>query len=251
MVTGLKKIFIILFLSMPLLAVEVETSTMYENGMDAYRKGQYDLAIQEFESIISNNWNSPELYYNLGNAFYRSGNIAGAVWAFESCLKLSPTHEDAKYNLKVTNLKVIDRMDLPAPPFYLKWYLSIKERYTPSKWLNISLFILLLFALLMSASRITSFQVLRKLQGIMMTILFMILFLTLHSIWTENSYDLGIIYSPQVEARSEPNQFSTRLFEVHEGLKVSINQAVDDWIEIELLDGKMGWIEESQIRLIR
>jgi tetratricopeptide (TPR) repeat protein len=251
MITGLKKIFIILFLSMPLLAVEVETSTIYENGMDAYRKGQYDLAIQEFESIISNNWNSPELYYNLGNAFYRSGNIAGAVWAFESCLKLSPTHEDAKYNLKLTNLKVIDRMDLPAPPFYLKWYLSIKERYTPSKWLNISLFILLLFALLMSASRITSFPVLRKLQGIMMTILFMILFLTLHSIWTENSYDLGIIYSPQVEARSEPNQFSTRLFEVHEGLRVSINQAVDDWVEIELLDGKMGWIEESQIRLIK
>ena len=251
MVTGLKKIFTILLLSIPLLAVDVETSIMYENGMDAYRKGQYDLAIQEFESIISNNWNSPELYYNLGNAFYRSGNIAGAVWAFESCLNLSPTHEDAKYNLKLTNLKVIDRMDLPAPPFYLKWYLSIKERYTPSKWLNISLFILLLFILLISTSRLTSFPVLSKLQGIMMTILFMILFLTLHSIWTENSYDLGIIYSPQVEARSEPNQFSTRLFEVHDGLRVSINQAVDDWVEIELLDGKMGWINNNQIRLIR
>ena len=250
MITGLKKIFIVLFLSMPLLAVNVETSTMYENGMDAYRKGQYDLAIQEFESIISNNWNSPELYYNLGNAFYRSGNIGGAVWAFESCLKSYPTHKDAKYNLKLTNLKVIDKMDLPAPPFYLKWYLSIKERYTPSKWLNISLFILLLFALLMSASRIISFPVLGKLQGIMMTVLFMILFLTLHSIWTENSYDLGIIYSPQVEARSEPNQFSTRLFEVHEGLRVSINQAVDGWVEIELLDGKMGWIKNNQIRLI-
>ena len=145
--TGLKKILIIFFFSMPLLAVEVETSKNYENGMDAYRKGQYDLAIQEFESIILSNWDSPELYYNVGNAFYRAGNIAGAVWAFESCLKLSPTHEDAKYNLKLANLKVIDRMDLPAPPFYLKWYLSIKERYTPSQWLNISLVILLLFML--------------------------------------------------------------------------------------------------------
>ena len=102
--TGLNKIFIILFLSLPLFAVEVETSKIYENGMDAYRKGQYDLAIQEFESILLDNWDSPELYYNLGNAFYRSGIIAGAVWAFESCLKLSPTHEDAKYNLKLTNI---------------------------------------------------------------------------------------------------------------------------------------------------
>ncbi len=251
MVTGFKKIFIILFLSMPLMAVEVETSIIYENGMDAYRKGQFDLAIQEFESIILSNWDSPELYYNVGNAFYRAGNIAGAVWAFESCLKLSPTHEDAKYNLQLTNLKVIDRMDLPAPPFYLQWYLSIKERYTPSQWLNISLFILLLLTLLISASSITPLSLLGKLQGINLAVLFMVLFLTLHSIWTENSYDIGIIYSPQVEAHSEPNQFSTRLFEVHEGLRVSINQEVDDWIEIELLDGKIGWIEDNQIRLIK
>ena len=76
-------------------------------------------------------------------------------------------------------------------------------------------------------------------------------FLTFHSVWTENSYHLGIIYSTKVEARSEPNQFSTRLFEVHEGLRVSINQEVDGWVEIELLDGKIGWIEDSQIRLLR
>ena len=60
------------------------------------------------------------MYYNLGNAFYRSGNIAGAVWAFESCLKLHPNHLDAKYNLMLANLKVIDKVDLPEPPIYLK-----------------------------------------------------------------------------------------------------------------------------------
>ena len=249
--TGLNKIFIILFLSLPLLAVEVETSKIYENGMDAYRKGQYDLAIQEFESILLDNWDSPELYYNLGNAFYRSGNIAGAVWAFESCLKLSPTHEDAKYNLRLANLKVIDRMDLPEPPFYLKWYLGIKGRYTPSKWLNISLFIFLIFSIIMRTSHMTSSLILQHLRGSIIVVFFVSLFLTIHSIWTDNSLSLGVIYATKVEAHSEPNVFSTRLFEVHEGLRVSINQAVDDWVEIELLDGKTGWIENNQIRLIR
>ena len=251
MVTGLKKIFIILFLSMPLLAVEVETSTMYENGMDAYRKGQYDLAIQEFESIISNNWNSPELYYNLGNAFYRSVNIAGAVWAFESCLKLSPTHEDAKYNLKLANLKVIDRMDLPEPPIYLKWYLGIKGVFTPSTWINFSLFIFLIFSIIMTTSQIIPSLILQNLRGSIIVVFFVSLFLTIHSIWTDNSLSLGVIYATKVDAHSEPNVFSTRLFEVHEGLRVSIIQAVDEWVEIELLDGKMGWIENDQIRLIR
>ena len=162
MMTGRNKIFIILFLSLPLLAVEVETSKIYANGMDAYRKGQYNLAIQEFESILLDNWDSPELYYNLGNAFYRSGIIAGAVWAFESCLKLSPTHEDAKYNLRLANLKVIDRMDSPEPPIYLKWYLSIKEQFTPSTWINISLFIVLIFSIMITASRMISSLVLQN-----------------------------------------------------------------------------------------
>ena len=248
--TGLNKIFIILFLSLPLFAVEVETSKIYENGMDAYRKGQYDLAIQEFESILSNNWDSSELYYNLGNAFFRSGNTAGAVWAFESCLKLSPTHSDAQYNLKLANLKVIDRMDLPEPPLYLKWYLSMKEQFTPSAWINITLFIFLLFSLFVTVNRIVFFSIVQNLRGVILTIFFISLLLTTHSIWTDNSLNLGVIYSPKAEVRSEPNTFSTRLFEVHEGLKVSINQLENDWVEIELLDGKTGWISNDQIRFI-
>ena len=187
----------------------------------------------------------------IGNAFYRVGNIAGTIWAFESCLKLSPTHEDAKYNLKLANLKVIDRMDLPEPPIYLKLYLSIKEQFTPSTWINISLFIFLIFSIIMTASQMISSSILQHLRGSIIVVFFVSLFLTIHSIWTDSSLSLGVIYATKVSAHSEPNVFSTRLFEVHEGLRVSINQAVDDWVEIELLDGKTGWIENNQIRLIR
>ena len=251
MVIGRRIILIILLITIPVFAVQDGISLYYGVGIDAYRKGQYDLAIQEFESILSNNWDSPALYYNLGNAFYRRGNTAGAVWAFESCLKLSPTHEDAKYNLRLANLKVIDRMDLPEPPIYLKWYLSIKEQFTPSTWINISLFIFLIFSIIMTASRMTSSSILQNLRGSIIVVFFVSLFLTIHSIWTDNSLSLGVIYATKVEAHSEPNVFSTRLFEVHEGLRVSIIQAVDEWVEIELLDGKMGWIENDQIRLIQ
>ena len=77
------------------------------------------------------------------------------------------------------------------------------------------------------------------------------MFFMLHSIWSESSVNQGIIYYSTVEARSEPNTFSSRLFEVHEGLKVSVNQTSKNWVEIELLDGKSGWIENHQIRLIQ
>ena len=251
MMAGCKyKLFFFAFI-VPLLAVQEEIPFHYENGIDAYRNGQFDLAIQEFEFILENNWDSPELYYNLGNAFYRSGNIAGAVWAYESCLKLSPTHTNARYNLKLANLKVKDRVDLPEPPLYLKWYLGIKEQFTPSEWINISLFILLLFTLAATLSRFLPNSVLVNLRGIILSVLFVVIFFTLHSIQTENSVNAGIIYDSKVEVRSEPNSFSTRLFEVHAGLKVSIGQISDNWITIELLDGKTGWIENNQIRLIQ
>ena len=136
---GRRLILFISIISIPVFAIQEGISLHYGIGMDAYKKGQYNLSIQEFESILENNWASPQLYYNLGNAFYRVGNTAGAVWAFESCLKLSPSHLDAKYNLMLANLKVIDRINLPEPPIYLKWYLSIKEQFTPSAWINISL----------------------------------------------------------------------------------------------------------------
>ena len=249
--SGNRSLLLLFFIGIPLFAVEEEISQHYKSGMDAYKKGQYDLAIQEFESILSNNWDSPELYYNLGNAFFRSGNTAGAVWAFESCLNLSPTHSDAKYNLKLANLKVIDRMGLPDPPLYLQWYLGLKEQFTPTTWINITLFILLLFSLSVTVNRLFLFSLVQNLRGVILTIFFISLFLTFHSIWTDNSLNLGVIYSLKAEVRSEPNTFSTRLFEVHEGLKVSINQLENDWVEIELLDGKTGWISNDQIRLIQ
>ena len=249
--SGNRSLLLLFFIGIPLFAVEEEISQHYKSGMDAYKKGQYDLAIQEFESILSSNWDSPELYYNLGNAFFRSGNTAGAVWAFESCLNLSPTHSDAKYNLKLANLKVIDRMGLPDPPLYLQWYLGLKEQFTPTTWINITLFIFFLFSLSVTVNRLFLFSLVQNLRGIILTIFFISLFLTFHSIWTDNSLNLGVIYSLKAEVRSEPNTFSTRLFEVHEGLKVSINQLENDWVEIELLDGKTGWISNDQIRLIQ
>ena len=84
-----------------------------------------------------------------------------------------------------------------------------------------------------------TFPVLGTLEGIMIAVLFMVLFLNLHSIWIDNSYDFGIIYAAQVESRSELIQFSTQLFEGHKGLKVYINPVIDDWIE------------KDQIRLIQ
>ena len=166
-------------------------------------------------------------------------------------MQLFPTHIDAKYNLQIANLKVKDRIDLPEPPMYLKIYMVIKERFPPSTWVAISAFLLLLFAISYSLLCMFYFIIIRHISILFVVLLFCSLFFTSHSIWTRNSVNEGVLFHPTIEVMSEPNIFSTRLFKVHEGLKVSINQVVDNWVEIELLDGKAGWIQNSQIRLIQ
>ena len=173
-------------------------------------------------------------------------------WAFENCLRLSPTHTNAEYNLLLANIKVKDRLDLPVPPIYLKWYMAIKERYTPSVWLNFTLFFFLLLSCSLTFSRLFKIT-LKYIPGILITFIFISIFFTLNAIYAENSINQGIINSVSIEARSEPNLISTRLFEVHEGLKVKVlaNQKYESWVKIELLDGKTGWIERDLILLIQ
>ena len=246
---GVKSLFIINFYF--LFAISNEDGIHYEKGMEAYKNNQFEFSVQEFENILENGWRSSELYYNLGNAYYRLGDIAGSIWSYESCLMIEPNHHDAKYNLKLANLKVKDRVEFPDPPFYLKFYMSINEQYSPSTWIFISTCLLFLSVFIITIKKIVLIDLLQYASSITLTMFFLSLFITLHSIINKNSNLEGVIYQNKISAFSEPDEFSTRLFEVNEGLKVEIGQMKKNWLEVELLDGKNGWIEKEGVRLIQ
>jgi len=222
----------------------------YEKGLEAFRNNQFALSIQEFELILNAGWVADELYYNLGNAYYRSGNISGAIWSYESCLKIKPNHSDAKYNLKLANLRVKDRVDFPEVPFYLKFYINIKERFSPQYWVLISVGLLFFFSIIFVMKKHVSVTLLHYLSSFISMLFFISLFFTFNSILNRNSNQEGIIYENKIRVYSEPNKLSTRKFEVNEGLKVKVGKEENKWLEIELLDGKNGWIEKKQIRII-
>ncbi len=229
-----------------------DLASMYEAGIEYYRIGKYEKSKNLFESILEKNWESPELYYNLGNAYYRLENVSGAVWSYEMCLHHDPTHEDAQFNLTLANINVKDRIEMPEAPFLLKLYFSIKEKFTPNMWIKIVLSLLVVLAI---------FSILKLYIGrstVSMVVDNILIFLiissfsfSLHSIWTNEKYDEGVIVSEAVNVYSEPNSHSTFLFKIHEGLKVSMNDVSQKWVEIELIDGKNGWIQLRQIRPIK
>ena len=225
--------------------------TYYQSGLDYYQSRAYQNAKASLEKVLENNWESPELYYNLGNVYYRLNDISGAVWAYEMCLHHDPTHEDAKFNLKLVNVNVKDRIAIPEAPIYLKLYMGIKERFTPNEWVKITLGLFVLFLLFVLVRKFWGYLWLLNFSENVMLILICITFLfSLHSIWSDSNISQGIIYTQSVDVLSEPNTQSITLFQVHEGLKVSITQNSRNWVEIELVDGKIGWISGNQIRAI-
>ena len=254
---GLKLVLIIICSILFSTPIEYDDShaenldTYYQSGLDYYQSRAYQNAKASLEKVLENNWESPELYYNLGNVYYRLNNISGAVWAYEMCLHHDPTHEDAKFNLKLVNVNVKDRIAIPEAPIYLKLYMGIKERFTPNEWVKITLGLFVLFLLFVLVRKFWGYVWLLNFSENFMLILICITFLfSVHSIWSDSNISQGIIYTQSIDVLSEPNTQSITLFQVHEGLKVSITQNSRNWVEIELIDGKSGWISGNQIRAI-
>ena len=223
---------------------------VYQRGVAAYANEQWSLAIQEFESILRSGYEAELLYYNLGNAYYRAGHVAGAVWAYEKALILNPNDADARYNLALANLRVEDRIEVPGIPFYIRFYRGVRESLTPGEWMRWVSIVLFLVGLLYALSRILQ----RPWLGwpvVPGTAIAAILFLiTLDSIVTTNRTREGVIYDEQVTVTSAPSRRATQLFELHEGLKVAILEQSDDWYQIELLDGKSGWLPTDELRAL-
>jgi tetratricopeptide (TPR) repeat protein len=220
----------------------------YENGINAYSNGNYQLAVQEFEEILKQNWESPELYYNLGNAYYRQKLVSGSIWAYEKCLALFPSHKDALYNLSLANLNVIDKIDLPPLPIYLKWYETTRNYFSLKAWITLFVMSFFIIMCLMAIRKIFFQKWLKTIENIIIIELIIIMLICTHSYLELQSNSKGIIFSPIVIAYSEPNEYSSKIVEVHEGLKVTILDLNDDWVNLELLDGTKGWILKNQIR---
>ncbi len=243
-----KKISIISILFCFAFGIHPQLIEKYQNGIDSYSNGNYQLAIQEFEDILKHDWESPELYYNLGNAYYRQKLVSGSIWAYEKCLALFPSHNDAQYNLSLANLNVVDKIDLPDLPIYLKWYETIRNYFSLQNWIKLFVISLFLYMLLMTIRKTLFQNWIISIENIIVVELILIALLCGHSFLESKSNSEGIIYSPIVIAYSEPNEYSSKIVEVHEGLKVNILDYNEDWINLELIDGTVGWILKSQIR---
>lgn len=237
------------------MAQDAYVDSLWNSANQAYVEGRWGDAVTDYELISGMGLESAALYCNTGDAYFKEGNVPMAILFYERALKLDPSYSDARYNLELMNSMIQDRID-PVPDFILKvWAKDICYIMDSDAWaacflvlLALTLGLVLLFLLAPTAAgRRTGFFT-----GIV-TLLLAVASLSF-SIWQKNDYmsaDEAIVMRPVTSVKSSPSaEASKDLFILHEGTKVTILDSVGSWNNIELADGRQGWIPSADIAII-
>ena len=220
----------------------------------AYVRGQYQHAITQYEALLKQGA-SADLYYNLGNAYYRTENIPEAVLNYERALLLSPGDRDIRFNLQIARSKTFDKIVPESEMFFVTWYRSLVSMMSVDAWARTALIALALTIILLLVYLFSERIWLRK-AGFFGGVALLVLFVGANIFAWQQKKDLlnrkgAIIFAPSVTVKSTPAANGTDLFILHEGTKVVITDgSMKEWKEIRLADGKEGWIESKHIRVI-
>ena len=220
----------------------------------AYTQGRYQQAIALYEQLLGNG-QSVELYYNLGNAYYRQDDITHAILNYERALMLAPGDADIRFNLQMAQSKTVDKIVPESEMFFVTWYRSVVNLCSVDGW---AFYAILTLALAIVLALIYLFSTpvwLRKVGFFGAAAMLIVFVLTNIFAWQQRRelmYRRGaIIMEGAVPVKSTPASDGTDLFILHEGTKVNItDDTMKEWKEIRVPDGKEGWVESKQLERI-
>ena len=247
----MKKALIIFFL--PVLLLGLDSADLFERANKNAEDSKFLEAIEKYELLVEKGFISGNLYYNLGNAYYRTNQLGFALWAYYSAQRLIPRDPDLLHNIKVAQAKCVDRIELPKSIFLFDFLLKIETfvRLVELNILGSILFFIISLLILLKKTDLVSINIINYLVSLLVTLFLIVNVLALRKYIIENKEKYSIVISNSVSVFSGPkdNQNSI-LFLVNEGLKVKLNNYQEKWVEIELIDGKKGWANTFSVREI-
>ena len=223
-------------------------------GDSAYVRQQYQQAIADYEALLKKGV-SADVYYNLGNAYYRTDNITRAVINYERALLLSPGDPDIRVNLQLARSKTIDKITPESEMFFVTWYRSLVNIMSVDGWATMSL-VSLAIAIILALCYLFSGRVWMQKTGFFGALAMIVIFgLSNLFAWQQKDQLVNrtgaIVISPAAAVKSTPANGGTDLFIIHEGTKVEItDSSMKEWKEVRIADGKEGWIKTSMIEMI-
>lgn len=230
-------------------------AAMKESGDSLYREGKYRDAIAVYSSIIKQKGISPDIYYNLGNCYYRINDIPHAILHYERALKLAPADGDVRYNLSIARKKIQDKNAVQYDTFISAWWNSLANLFDLTTLKIISFLSFLLFLVI---ELLVRYDILKSLKRICRCCEYICLIICIlsnlaafqqyHNIVNNNG---AIVMSEHVSIKSSPTDVSTDLFVLHSGTRLEItDNSMKEWCRVKYDEVKQGWIKKNNIEII-
>ena len=220
----------------------------------AYAQEHYQKAVQDYEQLLKKGV-SADLYYNLGNSYYRLDNITQAIIAYERALRLAPGDQDIRFNLQMARSKTIDRITPESEMFFVTWYRSLVSLMSVDGWARMAL-ISLVAAIILALAYLFSNRIWLRKVGFFGGVLFLLIFLISNLFaWQQKmQYENrtgAIVTVPVVSVKKTPSAQAGEELVIHEGTRVDIiDKSMKQWREVRTGDGREGWIPSTMIEEI-
>ena len=229
-------------------------AAIIDKANQAYNEGAFQESAELYQSVIDSGFVSADLYYNLGNAFFKSKDIPSAILNYEKALKINPQDDQTLFNLNIANSQITDKIEAVPEMFYIKWWKSFTGLFNPDSWaiLSITLFILAisLVAVFIITRNITMRRIAFWSGLVIIIVMFVSFYISYQKYDQQNKNNFAIIFTPTITVKSSPAKNSVDLFVIHEGTKVEIMDQVEGWYEIRIANGSIGWLPDNTLKKI-
>lgn len=227
---------------------------LFSKANDFYKNGQYSNAIQLYLNIEKQGMESDDLFFNLGNSYYKLNKVAPSIYYYEKALKINPIHEDALNNLAFAKRMTIDVIEDLPKTFLQRFSSNVIQKLTFDNWAILAVIASFLSAILFLLYYFSSSpkQKIFYFNSTFLTVFVMVITVTFafSNYKTTQKTRSAIIFEQKSDIKNSPSLDGETVFELHEGTKVYILDELSNWKKIKLADGKVGWINAADLKEI-
>ena len=252
----MRKIIYIFILLSNFIFAQNNANQKFEAANELYRKDQFEAAAKQYESILNDNkLASADLYFNLGNCYYKLGKVAPSIYNFEKALLLNPNDEAVKTNLTFAQKMAIDDIKTVPEVGFSKVVYNITSWFSYDTWAWITVSCAGLFLLFFIGYYFASLTNLKRTFFLGMFVLLGLIVATLTAAFLQkrfsNKIRPAIVFAESTFVKAEPKNSAENAFELHEGTKVYVKEELDNWKRIQLTDKTEGWIKKDAIKELK